>query len=53
MVNFQPVLRKIKIDKILNRKAKRSKNTEYLKLFSNDPTKINSINDLVLASFIA
>jgi hypothetical protein len=33
-------------------KASNIKNTEYLNLFSNDPKKIDSMSDLILASLI-
>ena len=51
-INFQPFIRKIKIQKLMNRKASKLKGTSYLKKFDDNPRYINAITDLFLADMM-
>ena len=51
-INFQPLIRKIKIDKMMGRKPNKFKGTAYLGKFDNDPKLINAISDLFLADML-
>ena len=59
MINFLPMVRKIKIDVFLDRDSSRVKNTEYLRHFKSRYTcmkiKVRNIkmNDLLLSSLVA
>ena len=46
------MIRKIKIDKILERKSDQAFYTDYLDLFENDPKEIKYISDLFLSNLI-
>lgn len=51
VINFEPVLRKIKIDKYLKRKASKKTHTKYLQIVSNTPNKV-VVNTLLVAELM-
>ena len=51
-INFYPIIRKIKIDKIMNRPALTSHATDYLELLKESPEDVDRIEDLFLADLI-
>ena len=52
-IAFDPILIKIKIDRILGRKSDKNINTDYLDLFDEDPKNIKYMNDFILSNLIS
>jgi len=53
MINFYPLIRKLKIDKLLERPASNKNNTKYLSLLDDKkPEEIDQVEDLFLADLL-
>lgn len=51
-INFYPIIRKIKIDKLMRRQALKKNHTEYLALLDEKPEDFDQIEDLFLADLL-
>lgn len=52
VINFYPIIRKIKIDKLMRRPALNKSYTAYLSLLEQEPEDFDEIEDLFLADLL-
>ena len=51
-INFQPTIRKLKMDVLQNREPDEALGTDYLRLLNKDPQEIHYIDDMFLACLL-